>query len=125
MPGYRGSLEERFWRYVSKQENGCWMWMGARSGQKDPSKRYGMIGAGGRGKSPLMAHRVSYELFVGKIPEGHYVDHLCYDSDGYSNRLCVNPDHLQTATPTENARLGYVAKRKAGTWVHYSQGGVD
>jgi hypothetical protein len=46
------------------------------------------------------AHRVAYELFVGAIPDGMQIDHLC------RNKLCVNPAHLEVVTPRENTLRG-------------------
>jgi hypothetical protein len=47
-----------------------------------------------------MAHRISYEHFVGPIPKGLFIDHLC------RMRACVNPGHLEPVTTLENARRG-------------------
>lgn len=44
------------------------------------------------------AHRVSYEVFVGPIPEGLQIDHLC------RNRRCINPQHLEPVTGRVNTR---------------------
>lgn len=97
------------------------MWTGSRTGHKRP---YGQLRVG-RGESNKMAHRLSYEMHKGPIPldengETLFIDHLCYDSEGYSNKLCVNPDHLEATTDLINKRRGYNMKRKAG-WKHYKQ----
>ena len=85
-------------RFLSKIEepfdvhNDCWVW----SGRLD-KRGYGRIGA--KGKTQL-AHRVGYELFVGPIPLGHDLDHLC------KNPKCVNPDHLNTLPPSDHYGQG-------------------
>ena len=84
------TLEERFLAKVVKTD-GCWKWIGATT-----SSGYGCIGLGRRRK--LQAHRVSYELYVGEIPEGRMVLHRC------DNPPCCNPDHLFIGTQTDNMR---------------------
>lgn len=46
----------------------------------------------------LRAHRLSYMAFIGPIPAGLEVDHLCF------NKLCVEPSHLEAVTQAENLR---------------------
>lgn len=65
-------------------EGDCWMWQAYR----DP-EGYGRFYFNG---SQRQAHRVSHELFIGPIPDGLTVDHLCY------NPPCVNPAHLEAVT---------------------------
>jgi len=77
----------------------CWQWMGCRN-----QKGYGRIRATGSG--PLISvHRASYELFVGPIPLGLEIDHLC------RNRGCVRPDHLEAVPHLVNVRRGETATR--------------
>lgn len=80
----------RFWKRVHKT-SGCWMWTG-RTGRGG----YGIFSASH--EKAVLAHRRSFELVKGLIPEGLTLDHLC------RNRLCVNPDHLEPVSLSENNR---------------------
>jgi hypothetical protein len=81
------TLVEKFMEKVVKID-GCWVWGGSRS-----FDGYGHIMVGRKSK---LAHRISYELFIGPIPEGHYVCHKC------DHPYCVNPDHLFSGTASDN-----------------------
>lgn len=89
------TVEERFLKIVRKTSD-CWLWTGATAG----SSGYGAFNRYPARKDPRrgpeLAHRVSYELFVGPIPEGHFVLHKC------DVRCCVRPDHLFTGTAMDN-----------------------
>jgi hypothetical protein len=86
----RGQVE-RFWAKVVKSD-GCWLWTAALS-----TGGYGRAYFDGRVQQ---AHRISYELLVGPIPEGLHIDHLCRE------RHCVNPSHMEPVTPGENVLRG-------------------
>lgn len=75
-------------RHMPEPNTGCWLWLG-------PSKGYGY---GGHGSD--YAHRVSYRLFKGPIPDGLTIDHLC------SQRSCVNPAHLEAVPMRTNLLRG-------------------
>lgn len=75
----------------------CWPWRASRT-----SAGYGQFRHNGR---PQLAHRLAYETFVGPIPEGMTIDHLC------RNRVCVNPFHMEIVTLAENSRRGAVRER--------------
>lgn len=57
------------------------------------------------------AYRVTYEHFVGPIPEGMTIDHLCKQTD------CINPFHLEVVTRAENGRRGRVDANAKATLV--------
>lgn len=97
----RAPVEARFWRHVEVAE-GCWRWTG-HSG--DP-RGYGRIGAGGKNGGHILAHRLSYQIHKGPIPDGMVVMHEC------DNPSCVNPAHLKAGTASENIRDSFAKGRK-------------
>jgi len=74
---------------------GCWQWT-ARTTENG----YGWFRYQGR---QTYAHRASYAIHVGPIPDGLVLDHVC------ANKLCVNPEHLEPVTTQENVLRGFVA----------------
>lgn len=81
------TLRERFEDFIFVEPGGCWLWAGGLN------CGYGMFHMNGHTRQ---AHRVSYELYVGVIPEGLQLDHLCRET------RCVNWRHLQPVTVKEN-----------------------
>lgn len=83
-------LADRIRDSSSVTESGCWQWQRYTYGNG-----YAAISVAGKQR---LAHRVSYEVSVGPIPEGMVIDHLC------RNKRCVNPAHLEVVTSRENTR---------------------
>lgn len=73
----------------------CWIWTGATS-----NGGYGQIQIAGI-TSPVATHRLAYEIWVGPIPEGLHIDHLC------RVRSCLRPEHLEAVTQAENNRRSF------------------
>jgi hypothetical protein len=104
-------FEDRIAARTVLTETGCWEWTGNRY-------RNGYAGLFWQGKTRL-AHRLTYEHFVGPIDEGLVIDHLC------CNKACVNPAHLEPVTPRENTRRAMRSHCVNGhpfsdenTWMH-------
>lgn len=120
--------DERFWAKVDKtpSELGCWLWTAYKN-----AYGYGTIKTV---EGMRLAHRRSYVLRFGTIPEGMQVDHK-YAHLGCP-RHCVNPAHLRLATHKENQEnrrgnqkrstsgyRGVTFHKKTGTWnprVHHA-----
>jgi hypothetical protein len=89
------SMIDRFNDLYSPEPNtGCWIWLGYLRGIG-----YGLIASDPDSDSKvrrLSAHRASYQMFRGPIPEGLEIDHKC------KMPCCVNPQHLEAVPPLVN-----------------------
>jgi len=85
---------ERFHKKYIIDENGCWIWQTSTRG-RDPKRQYGRHWANDKS---INAHRFSYIIYHGQIPNGIYVCHKC------DIPLCVNPEHLFLGTHKDNMK---------------------
>jgi len=91
------NVERRFWSYVNKTET-CWLWTGAKKKSRPNAKYYGYFRVG---RKVVLAHRYSYKLIVGSIPDELPLDHV---AELCNSTLCVFPEHLEPVTSKENTR---------------------
>ena len=87
---------QRFIEKVHKTNN-CWVWIGAIR-----KNGYGSFWSGKKHES---AHRFSYKLYNGVIPDRKLIMHIC------DNKICVNPNHLKIGTQMENLQDMYDKSR--------------
>lgn len=94
---------DRFLNKVSPEPNsGCWLW--------DASLRPDGYGQFSYKRRPRLAHRFSYEIYVGPIPPDLELDHKC------RVRSCVNPDHLEPVTHRENIIRSPLVRKNGDEW---------
>jgi hypothetical protein len=80
---------------IPEPNTGCWLWLGY------VNDGYGSMEVRRDGRYyDRPAHRIAYEAFIGPIPDGLVIDHLC------ACRTCVNPAHLEAVTREVNSRRG-------------------
>lgn len=98
---------------IEETDEGCWLWTGAIE-----SQGYGRVNAG-----PIRdyAHRIAYRIYLGPIPPGLIVDHVCHSRADWCrggrscrHRRCVRGDHLEAVPFKENVRRGRAGRYDRG-----------
>ena len=84
---------ERIGERITPLPNGCWAYDDDLDNYHQVIMKQPLPGRG----VYMQAHRYTYEMFVGPVPDGYHVHHEC------QNPGCVNPMHLQALTPKEHA----------------------
>lgn len=74
--------------HVKISENGCWEWQGHKM-----NNGYGYISIN---QNKLLAHRISYKIFKGDVPDDKVLRHKC------NNPICIYPEHLLIGDQRDN-----------------------
>jgi hypothetical protein len=99
---YEKQLERIVNRFV-KQPNGCW-----HHPSNPGSKGYAVTKIGWPVSKSILTHRLSWMYYKGDMPDDMVIDHLCHNpatckgGNTCQHRRCVNPNHLQLITASEN-----------------------
>lgn len=106
-------------KFNKTKENDCWLWTAGKRGNNS----YGGFRINTK-TNPVLAHRYSYLLYKGNIPENTKVLHIC------DTPLCVNPNHLILGTQQDNIKDRDLKKRQRNRYsvkqlgyVSYLEGG--
>lgn len=103
-------MEDSFERMVIRQK-GCWGWKGITH----HSRGYGRLNFKSK-NTTIAAHRASWMIYRGSIPDGLHVLHKC------DNPSCTNPDHLFIGTNFENVRdMVYKNRQAKGSYAGTSK----
>lgn len=97
-------FEEKF---IPEPMSGCWLWTGSLN-----NKGYGQFRINYPPKKLWLAHRWLYTQLMGEIPTGLVLRHSC------DTPACVNPDHLETGTNSDNVQD--MLKRGRGPYANYT-----
>ena len=97
---------ERLLAKAKRSESGCLTWTGYID-----ADGYGRMGY--QGRSSVTVHRIAYMEWIGPIPAGIQIDHLCHTLDetclggpDCPHRACIEPSHLDLVTTGENTQRG-------------------
>lgn len=105
---YDAEAKRRLISLVVQTPTGCWDWQGNAD-----TKGYALFSYRGKCRRAI---RVSFQLFIGPIPDGLQLDHLC------RNHACVNPNHVEPVTSRENLMRGKTRAAENAAKTHCLRG---
>ena len=111
---YEKTIKERFWEKVDKKDDDqCWLWKGSSNGI------YGKLTINGKS---ISAHRLSYEIHFGEIPDGEGYHGTCV-LHKCDTPLCANPNHLFLGSNLDNVQdMCKKGRHKESVKTHCPQG---
>ena len=112
-------IQRKFWdrvRFWGAGDDDCWIYMKGATGG------YALLLWKELGDRAKYAHRFSYELINGEIPDGYVIDHECHNRDPHCpsgkkciHRRCCNPKHLVAKTLGQNVKAAHDGRRETKT----------